>query len=317
MEYLKMNGMHLPTSRIIFGAATRDLMNGIDADALLDNVTSKGITTFDTARSYGKSEETLGRWIKKRDNRNQLNILTKGCNPTQTNLPFSPESLRSELEQSLTDLQTDHVEYYALHRDDTSIDVSVYIDTLNAFVQEGKILHFGGSNWTHTRMKEANSYAASKQLQGFTFGSPAFSLAEYISDPWGGSIHLSGDSKKEAREWFLSESLPVFAYSSLARGFFSGKYRTTMPEPITEVLSSYTCTEYVSPNNLERLRRAEILAKSKSVSVGAINLAWILAQPLTICPILSSSHTAHIDDNLGFLNISLTVEEEKYLNLED
>lgn len=316
MKYIKMNGIERPISRIIFGAATQALMTGEEADKVLDYVIDQGVTTIDTARSYGESEAALGRFMKKRNNRNHLNILTKGCNPHQSGVPVTRETLRGELETSLLNLQTDHVEFYGLHRDDTTLDVSLYIEVLNEFIKEGKILAFGASNWTHARMQEANTFAKEHDMKGFTFGSPAFSLAEVIGDPWGGSVKLSGDSKKEAREWFLSEGIPVFAYSSLARGFFSGKYRTDMMEPITSILTPETCEEYAYPDNLERLRRAEILAKEKQVTVSQIGLAWILSQKLLVCPITSSSTVLHLKDNLKGIDVVLTEDECCYLNLE-
>ncbi len=317
MEYIKMDRIALPISKIIFGAATRELIAGENSDGTLDYVISEGINTIDTARSYGDSEVALGTFMNKRKNRNKLNILTKGCNPHMTGVPVTKDTMREELEQSLKNLQTDHVEFYGLHRDDTAKDVSLYIDVLNEFVQEGKVLNFGASNWSHERMKEANDYAKANNLQGFSFGSPAFSLAEVIGDPWGGSVKLSGDSKKEARDWFVAEGIPVFAYSSLARGFFSGKYRTDMAEPITSVLIPETCEEYAYPDNIERLRRAEILGKEKQVTVSQICLAWMLHHPLTVCPITSSSSIKHLEDNLKGVNLKLSKEECGYLNLED
>lgn len=316
MDYIDFKQLTVPVSRMIYGTAIKPLMEGNDADEILDQVLAKGITTFDTARSYGKSEEGLGRWIAKRNNREQINILTKGCNPDQTGLRFSPESLRGELEQSLQELQTEYVDLYCLHRDDSTVNVDTFIETLNEFKAEGKILAFGASNWTFQRMDAANEYAYAHNLEGFSFGSPAFSLAVVVGDPWGGSIHLSGSENAEARRWFATNQIPVFAYSSFARGFFSGKYRTDMKCDILEVLPPWTCEEYVCEDNMERLRRAEILADQKGLTVGQINLSWILSQPFTCCPIFSPSSTKHLNDNLKGLDIKLTKEEILWLNLE-
>lgn len=317
MKYISMENTTVPVSTMIFGTAIQPLKKGENADDLLDKIIEKGITTFDTARSYGKCEESFGIWVKKRGIRNKINILTKGCNPHQTGLTFTPESLRMELEESLRQLQVDYVDFYALHRDDTSVDVGVYIDILNEFVREGKIRNLGASNWTYERMAEANRYAKEHDLLGFSFGSPAFSLAEVVRDPYGGSVHLSGEGKKTAREWFRDNKIPVFSYSAFARGFMSGKYRTDMKEPVTDVLSTWTCQEYVCPENLERLRRAEELAKEKKVTVSQINLAWIMGQDFICCPIFSPSTIEHLLENLKGMELSLTENEMKWLNLEE
>lgn len=97
MEYIKVNQLSMPVSKIIYGTAIKNLMDGESADDLLDIVLAEGINTFDTARGYGKSENELGKWIQKRCNRSKINIITKGCNQQQTGLTFSPESLRQEL----------------------------------------------------------------------------------------------------------------------------------------------------------------------------------------------------------------------------
>ena len=317
METIRLKNLKNDVSRLIYGTATPPMMAGEDADEALDYVLEQGITTFDTARSYGGSEESLGRWIEKRGNRRAVNILTKGCNPDQTGLAFTPESLRGELEASLRALRTDYVDLYCLHRDAPDVDVAVFIETLNGFIDEGRILAFGASNWHYTRMEQANEYAYAHGLQGFAFGSPAFSLAEVVGDPWGGSVHLSGADNAAARRWFEVNHIPVFPYSSFARGFFSGKYRTDRDRSPQDVLPPWTCEEYVCPDNLERLRRAERLADERGWTVAQVNLAWVLAQPFVCCPVFSPSTVPHIRDNLKGLDIHLTEAERRWLNLED
>lgn len=133
----------------------------------------------------------------------------------------------------------------------------------------------------------------------------------------GGSVHISGASNQTARNWFIKTKTPVFAYSSFARGFFSGKYNTNMKEDITSVLHFCVKEEYYYPENIERLRRAELLAKERNASVGQINLAWIFAQKLYVCPILSPSTPEHLEENLRGMKINLTQEECCWLNLDE
>jgi len=316
MNYLKMEKVNNPISRLIYGTAIPQMMNGEDAGTILDAAYAAGITTFDTARSYIDSEASLGNWIQGRRIREKVNIITKGCNPDQTGIVFSQESLSQELNTSLEFLKTDYVDLYCLHRDDPKTAAGIFIEVLNEFLDQGKIHAFGASNWTYSRMDEANEYAYKHNLTGFCFGSPAFSLAEMIGDPWGGSVHISGPSNQTARNWFIKNEIPVFAYSSFARGFFSGKYKTSMKEDISTVLPSYVKEEYYYPENVERLYRAEQLAEEKHVTVGQINLAWILAQKLFVCPILSPSTPDHLAENLKGMEICLTHEECCWLNLE-
>ena len=68
-RYGKIAGLEKPVSRMIFGTAIGPMMEGKNADEILDAAFSKGINTFDTARGYERAEESLGGWIKRRENR--------------------------------------------------------------------------------------------------------------------------------------------------------------------------------------------------------------------------------------------------------
>ncbi|MBD5559622.1 MAG: aldo/keto reductase [Clostridia bacterium] len=316
VKYLKMENVPVEISEIIYGTATKPMMVGEDSSEMLDFVVSQGVTTLDTARSYGQSEQVIGRWMDARGNRDKLCIISKGCNPEQTGLQFSPESLREELGQSLEALKTDCIDLYAIHRDVPGEDVGVFIELLNALVQEGKIRAFGASNWTHVRMRDANRYAARHGLQGFTFGEPAYSLAVMVGDPFGGSVHLSGRDKAEARKWFLQAHIPIFAYSALARGFFSGAINSNMPfDEVRQILPPETCTEYLCQENMDRLRIAEKIAANRGATVTQIALAWVLCQPVVGGAIIGPTTQQHFLQDLQATNMPLDNHELAELNM--
>lgn len=316
MKYTKIGSVPVAVSEIIYGTATRPMMNGEDCDAMLDYVVSQGVTTLDTARSYGQSEEVIGRWMEKRGNREKICIISKGCNPDQTGVKFTPSSLEEELGRSLEALKTDCIDLYALHRDDGSVGVSEFIDTLNRFQREGKIRAFGTSNWTFERFREANHYANRTGQQGFSFAEPAYSLAVMVGDPFGGSVHLSGRNLAESRRGYMQMHIPVFAYSSLARGFFSGAVNAMMPfDEIRAILPPETCTEYLCPENVERLKEAEKLAHDRGASVAQIALAFVLAQPFIAGAIIGPSSRQHFYEDLQAVNMPLTNAELATLNL--
>ena len=188
--------------------------------------------------------------------------------------------------------------------------VGPIVETLNEMVAAGKIRSFGGSNWRHQRLQEANEYAAAHHLQPFSVSSPFYSLVEQYGDPWKGGVSLSGKEQAVARAWYAENQMPVLSYSSMGHSFLSGKFTSDMP------LNLFP-PEHQSEENLERLRRSEQLAHEKGITVSQIALAWLLHQPMNIFPILGITKVSHLEKNLGGLALQLTDIECNYLNLEE
>lgn len=317
MRTKRIENLPVEVSSFIYGTATSPMISGENADEVLDAAFEAGITTFDTARLYGKAEEVLGDWVYRRRIRDRINILTKGCHHDEKGSRVTPEHIHEDLKVSLEMLRTDYVDIYLLHRDDPSVPVGSIVECLNGLREQGKIRLFGGSNWTVERLEEANEYAEKHHLQPFSVSSPSFSLAEMVRDPWGGSVWLSGPSRSGDRKWYTANQMPVFAYSSLARGFLSGKYRTDQEKKIDQCLSWAPIEEYYCPENVERLRRVEHLAKEKGVSVPVIALSWALCQPMNVFCILSPSSVKHLLDLLQVFQVSLSPKEARWLDLQE
>ena len=128
MKYRKLEGIDRQLSVLVYGTpwtATRSDERE-NAFKSYDYAWDAGFRAFDTAHSYGVGEETFGLWLKSRGCRNEAVIIDKGCNPGQNGSPddFSAATIREQLEESLRRLQTDHVEFYLLHRDDPKTPVS-------------------------------------------------------------------------------------------------------------------------------------------------------------------------------------------------
>ena len=317
MKYRKIAGIDKPLSALTYGTPRSATGAQTRAEAFLsyDLAWEAGFRCFDTAHSYGVGEETLGLWLEDRHHRDEAVILDKGCNPGQNGSTdvMSAALIREQLTESLRRLRTDHVEMYVLHRDDATLPADEIIDELNRLKSEGKLLRFGASNWTLERILTANAYAARRGLEGFSVVSPAYSLAEYMHDPWGGSVALSGADAEPYREWLSENRMPVFCYSSLGRGYLSGKFSTHGDKPIEECIGKGAIMEYDAPGNRARLSRAEHLAAEKGVSVSQICLAWLIRQPFDIFPIVAPTSREHILDNVAALDIDLTNDECAWL----
>lgn len=320
MEYINIDYVDKPLSRIVFGTATPAMMDGQDAGELLDAVYQAGVNTFDCARIYGLAEKSLGDWMSSRDLREKVVVLTKGGHPKpgSDEARVTPEAIEEDLKVSLSLLQTDYADVYLLHRDDKKKPVGPLVEKLNELADRGTIKAFGGSNWTMERLDDANEYAYSHDLEGFTASSPSFGLAEQVEDPWGGGcVCISGKKNSRVRDWYQDKGIAVFAYASLAHGFLSGKFKSYDSINASNVLDEYAIRGYCCPENLERLRRAEKLAGDKGRSVSQIAIAWVLCQPLKPFALCSASEPKRMMENLKALDIKLTDSELKYLNLED
>ena len=317
MKYENLEDIKTPVSRIVFGTALPAMIKGENVNDLLDSIYAEGITTFDTAENYGLSEISLGTWMKARKNRDKIVIISKGCHPYGRDR-VTPEDLKQDIEQSFERLHTDYIDIYMLHRDDLKVDVGPIVEILNEYKKAGKIGRFGGSNWTVERIEQANEYACKHGLVPFTVSEPNFGLCDQIGDPWGGGsgcVTISGPAHQEDRDWYAKNDIPVFAYSSLGRGMFSGRVKSNDIEGAKSILDPNAVKGYCYPENFERLARVEKLAASKNRTVPQIALAWVLNQDFDVFPLVSVPKAEWMASNLEALDISLSKEEVEWLDL--
>lgn len=319
MKYAKIPYVDKPVSRILYGTANPPFMMAGDGNALLDDMFSLGVTTFDTARNYGGSEISIGRWIEERGNRDDIVLLSKCGHPSVFGKRrVNREAMEKDLRKSLGYLHTDHIDIYLLHRDDPEVPAGEIIEIFNDMHTAGKIGAFGGSNWTYRRIEEANEYAYAHNLIPFSVSSPNFGLADQVQDPWGGGCEtISGPSHAADREWYRQQDMPVIAYSSLGRGLFSGRLRYAERENAGKILDEFAMRGYGYPENFERLRRCEELAERKGVSVAQLAMAWIHAQGLNTFAVVSTSSKERMQQNIDALHIELTKEEADWLDLRE
>ena len=192
--YATISSVNKPVSRLFFGTASKPFLAGENCNRLLDEMFDLGIQTIDSARNYQSSEISIGRWFQESGKREQVVLLTKGGHPDLLGRRrINEKEIRKDIECSLRNLHTDYIDIYLLHRDDPRKPAGEIVEIFNALYREGKIRAFGGSNWTHTRIEEANRYAQEHGLIPLTVSSPNFSLAEQVRDPWGGGcVTLTG-----------------------------------------------------------------------------------------------------------------------------
>ncbi len=298
-------------SRLVLGSAAFSLERQDLVASLLDRFVAAGGTTVDTAREYGdgESEKAIGRWLRQRDRRDDLVIITKGAHhaPDLTRR-VTPAAISDDLTASLESLGVDTIDLYFLHRDDPRVPVGPIVECLNEHHAAGRIRAFGGSNWTTRRLDEANEYAAAHGLQGFTAGSPNLALAVANEPMWPECVSVAGD--REALTWYRARQFPLFAWSSQASGFFSGRFS---PNEITD---PNVARVYYREDNWERLRRAREIAVRLGATPTQVALAWVLHQPFPTFALIGPRAESELLDCLNALEVRLTPADVAWLNLE-
>lgn len=111
MKYETIPYVDKPVSRILFGTAQPSFLRGEESNAILDTALEAGITTFDTARNYAQSEKTIGIWLRARNCRDQVVILSKCAHPDEDGTKrVSEAAIRADFARSTELLGTDYID---------------------------------------------------------------------------------------------------------------------------------------------------------------------------------------------------------------
>lgn len=274
------------------------------ASLTLDAFYEAGGNVFDTAYVYGagRTEAIFGDWHTSRKvPREEIVLIGKGAHS-----PLCyPDMIGKQLDQSLDRLKTDYVDIYFMHRDNTAVPVGEFVDAMDTEVKRGRIRGiFGGSNWTRERFDEAIAYARKSGKTAPAALSNNFSLAEMLDPIWAGCVAASDDDWKS---WLNERQIPNFAWSSQGRGFFTDRAGRDKRDDEEIVRCWY------SDRNFSRRDRAIELAKQLGRHPIHIALAYVIAQPFPVIPLIGPRTTAELEDSLSALDIRLTPEQVKWL----
>ena len=270
---------------------------------LLDAFWERGGNVFDTAFIYGGgyTEKLFGMWQKSRGVREQAVVIGKGAHSPLV----YPDVIGKQLTQSLDRLQTDYVDIYFMHRDNTDVPVGEFVDAMDAEVKAGRIRGpFGGSNWTKERMDEAIAYAERTGKTKPQALSNNFALAEMLDPIWAGCVTAA---TPDFKQWLIDRQVTNFSWSSQARGFFTdlaGRDKRDNEELVR-------C--WYNDQNFGRRDRAIELGKQLGHSPIHIALAYVLAQPFPNVPLIGPRRLVELEDSLKAFEIQLTPEQVRWL----
>ena len=270
--------------------------------AVLDRFYEAGGRMVDSAQGYsvwapghvgGESEAMIGKWLASRGVRSEMRIATKTGmfgNPGD----LAPQKVTQELHRSLERLQTDYVDLYYAHRDDTATPVQDVIAGFDALVRQGLVRELGASNFTADRLREFHTTAQSNGMIPFTVLQNEYNLVE----------RESYDS--ELQQLCLERGIAMLPWFGLAAGFLTGKYRTRED---LERHNRGSSIERFFDKGLKVLPTLDQVAEETGASHGAIALAWLLSQPGIAAPIASARIPEQLDIQFEALDLKLTQDQ--------
>jgi aryl-alcohol dehydrogenase-like predicted oxidoreductase len=271
--------------------------------SIMDYFVSQGGTFLDTADAYsiGATESVVGRWLKKRGNRDSLVIATKvfhpmGDGPNEGGL--SRIHVHRAAEASLRRLQTDVIDLYQIHRWDPTVPIEETIDALDDLVRQGKVRYVGCSNVRAFQLQYCLDYAKAHSLSPFISLQPAYNA-------------LNRAIEAELLPLCAGQGIGVLSYNPLAGGMLTGKYRRNVPLPKGARLEAFSFyhDRYYTEQALDVVERFLQEASTRRVTPAQLALAWVLGEPRISSPILGARSLEQITDALKGAELALTPEE--------
>lgn len=332
MQYSNLGNTNVKISKICLGTMTWGEQNSEqEAHEQLDYATNNEINFIDTAELYavpakaetqGKTESYIGTWLNKRKKRDDLIIASKVAGPgafvqhIRKNPSFTKAHITEALHNSLKRLQTDYIDLYQLHwperptnyfgtlgyqhkSDDAVTNFQETLQTLQGFIQEGKIRHIGLSNETPWGMMQYLNYAEKYNLPKVVSIQNPYNLINRTFE-----IGLS--------EMAIREQVGLLAYSPLAGGLLSNKYLGgNKPNGARYTLFPNYFTRYSHPNTMKAVEAYATLAEELNLSLAQMALAFINTRDFLTANIIGATSLEQLKENINTINIQLSDDAYK------
>ena len=317
MEYKTLGNTGLLVSTLCLGTMTFHGGEGFwkkvgtvdqaGADKLIEASVAAGINFFDTADVYseGESEKILGQSLKNlKIARKDVVLATKAygrVGPGRNDVGASRGHIMDAVEASLTRLQTDHIDLYQIHGNDTVTPVEETLRALDTLVQQGKVRYIGVSNWESWKIAKALGISEFKNLARFDTLQAYYSIA-------------GRDLERDIVPLLEAEKTGLLVWSPLAGGLLSGKFsrenqkpegtrRSEFDFPIVDKERTWKILDVIAP-----------IAKAHDCSAARISLAWLLTKPFVTSVIIGAKSPDQLTDNLAAVDVKLTEDELKQLD---
>ena len=311
MNRRKLGNSNLEVAPLAFGGNVFGwTVDEPTAFQLLDEFVSAGFNLVDTADAYGQwvpgneggeSEQVIGNWVKRTGRRKDLVIATKvGMEMAPGRKGLSKDHILQSVDESLRRLQTDYIDLYQAHVDDSETPLEETLEAFNQLIQQGKVRAIGASNYTAERLAEALD--VSKRL----------GLARYESLQPLYNLYDRGVYENELEALCVKEDLGVIPYFSLAAGFLTGKYHSEAD--LVKSARAGTVKKYLNERGFRIIDALDQVAAKNDSKPARVALAWLIARSSITAPIASATSLAQMNDLIEATNLELDHGSIELLN---
>ena len=334
MNYKKLGNTDLNVSTICLGTMTWGEQNTQDeAFEQMDYAVNKGVNFWDTAELYsippkpetfGHTELIIGNWFKKTKKRNEIIIATKVCGPMRSYVrgggnQYGIKNITEALEGSLKRLQTDFIDLYQLHWPERNTNMfgrlgyehnddgnwnkfEDILGTLKKFIDAGKIRYIGVSNETPWGTKKFLEIAKEKNLPRMMSVQNPYNL-------------LNRTYEVGLAEISIRDKIGLLAYSPLAIGYLTGKYRNNkIPKNSRLDHDGDFWTRYNKPNAEKAVESYYQISKKNNIDMAQMSLKFCEIQPFVTSVIIGATTMQQLKTDIESVNVKLTDEIIKEIN---
>ncbi len=269
-----------------------------EARRIVERAYDLGINFFDLADIYGQgeAEKQMGA-ILKQFPRHTLVISTKVFWPMSDDVNdrgLSRKHTMESIDKSLKRLGTDYVDIYFCHRPDPETPIEETARAMNDLIQQGKVLYWGTSVWSGAQLVEAYNICERYGLHKPKTEQPQYSMLHRER------VELDVLPVAEPR------GIGLVVWSPLAMGMLTGKYDDGIPPDSRFGKEDWARERFLTPENVERVRRLKPIADELGITRAQLALAWALRHRGVSSVITGATRVSQVEDNVGAANVTLT-----------
>jgi len=264
--------------------------------AVIRRAFDRGVTHFDLANNYGppygSAEENFGEILRKdfRSHRNELLISTKAGWDMWAG-PYgeggSRKYMLASLDESLARMGLEYVDIFYSHRPTMDVPLEETMGALAHAVRQGKALYVGISSYSPERTREAAQILKSEGVR-LLIHQPSYSM-------------LNRWVEKELLGTLEELGVGCIAFSALAQGLLTNKYLNGVPETSRAKEGLSFQKEFLSEDNLKRVRALNEIARGRGQSLAQMAIAWVLRDKRVTSALIGARNVEQLDNSLDAL----------------